>query len=91
MVEVEVAGLQHSHDLDSFRRFAVEWYAGRLEELLDKALEGDGVHHEVACVDESSHAVDERKAAIERFLKKRIFVFRDMGSYPFEDVHEIIG
>ena len=59
VVEVEVAGLEHTHDLDAFSWFAVEWNRGGLYNLCDEALQGGHVDCENAAVCEAAHAVEQ--------------------------------
>ena len=59
VVEVEVAGLEYTHDLDALGGFAVEGDGGRLHHLGDKALEGGHVDGEDAAVGEVAQAVEQ--------------------------------
>ena len=59
MVEIEVAGFEHTHHLNTFRGFTMEGNRGGLYQLGDESLEGDDVHQQVAAVDEVGHAVEQ--------------------------------
>ena len=51
MVEVDVAGLEDAHDLDTFDGFAVEGDGRGGDDLGEEALEGCWFYMEVAAID----------------------------------------
>ena len=55
--EVEVAGLEHAHDLQPDGGFTVEGDGGGREDLVHEAGEGRGLHAEGAALDEATEAV----------------------------------
>ena len=75
VVEVEVARLEHTHDLHALGRLAVEGDGGLLDELLQQALQRGVCHDQIAAADESVEAVDERVAAEQRLLEQRVLYF----------------
>ena len=44
MVEIEVSGFEYTHNLYSFCRLAMEWYACGLDELLYQSFQSDGIY-----------------------------------------------
>ena len=59
MVEIEVSGFEHTHNLNTFGGFTMEGNRGGLYQLGDESLEGDDVHQQVAADDEVGHAVEQ--------------------------------
>ena len=68
MIEVEVAGLEDSHHLQTFGGLAVEGDGGGVDELGDQALEGGGRDEEIARCDEVGETVQEGVHAEEGLL-----------------------
>ena len=69
VVEVEVAGFQNAHHLDTFGRLAMEGDGGLLDELVDKALQRGVRHLQVATVYQRLETVDERIGTEQRLLE----------------------
>ena len=74
VVEVEVAGFEHTHHLQAFGRFSVEGDGGLLDELLDESLQGADVEDEGAVVDEVAHTVQQCVDTVEGFRIERRFL-----------------
>ena len=72
VVEVKVARLQHTHDLHTLGRLAVEGDAGLLHQLHRQPLQRLVAHHEVPADDEAVEPVDQRVGAEQRLLEQRV-------------------
>ena len=60
MVEVQVSGLQHTHDLYPFYRFTVKGDGGGLDKLHDKPLQGDHIYGQLAAHHKPVDTVEQR-------------------------------
>ena len=69
VVEIQVAGLQYAHDLNSLCRLAVEGDGSLLDELVDKTLQGCRIDLQVAVVNEAVNSVDQGVGSEYRLLE----------------------
>ena len=72
MVEVQVARLENTHDLNAFSRFAVEGNAGLLDNLHGQTLQGRQVYRQVTALAQVLDAVDQRVGPEQRLLEQRV-------------------
>ena len=72
VVEVEVARLQHAHDLKTFGGLTVEGDAGLLDDLRDQSLQGVLRHRQVATALQVVETVDQHIGTEQRLLEHRI-------------------
>ena len=86
VVEVEVARFEHTHHLKAFGGFAMEGDGGLLDELLEEALEGDGVDNQGIALYQIVEAIEEGVHAEACFRFDRLSVRR--GRDGLDDVEE---
>ena len=60
MVEIEVSGLEHSHDLNALCWFTVEGDRGGLYHLSHKSLQGDDIHLQHTAIHQIRQTVQHR-------------------------------
>ena len=68
MVEVEVPGLEYSHNLQSFCRFSVEGNGCGVNELADESLKGGKLNVQATVVHKSVKPVQQGVHTEEGFL-----------------------
>ena len=91
MVEVKVSRFEHSHDLDAFGRFSVEWDGRGGDELREQALESGHVGLEVTLSHEFVQAVDECVHAEEGLLEEGVGRLARLFPYMLEHLQQPIG
>ena len=58
MVEVEVASLKHTHDLNTFCWFSVKGDGGGLNQLTNESLQSNDIYVEHATIDEIRDTIE---------------------------------